>query len=229
MAYIIGPINEEERKKLRAAGHELRHAIDVCNEIVEGQTLDDGDECPRCRQGTVGREGEDEFVCRGECGTIFVEQDFYGLNVDNDLFALVEPWQDDTIQFPRLLAEIWAVGVDDETMEALCQSMDLSPNRVRQLFRRADGLWEAMKPPIDFGEQMAYYLRRGLEPAEILKHLDPDTAGEDLIELVRKLMATDTTVQCKFCLNSVPVDTAHRHDGGWVGECCWDEKLRCTE
>ena len=37
-------------------------------------------------------------------------------------------------------------------------------------------------------------------------------------------------VRCKFCGLLAPVATAHRHDGGWVGDdCCWDERLRSTE
>lgn len=38
------------------------------------------------------------------------------------------------------------------------------------------------------------------------------------------------TVECKFCYEQVMVDTAHLHNGNWVGdECCWDERLRSTE
>jgi hypothetical protein len=75
---------------------------------------------------------------------------------------------------------------------------------------------------------MADYIRQGLEADEILEHLDPDTAGTDLIELVKTLMAPNT-VYCKFCHGAVTEIGAHRHDGGWVGECCWDERLRATE
>lgn len=40
----------------------------------------------------------------------------------------------------------------------------------------------------------------------------------------------EDTVTCKFCHEQVPARTAHRHDGGYVGdECCWDERLRATE
>ncbi len=38
---------------------------------------------------------------------------------------------------------------------------------------------------------------------------------------------TDGTVYCKFC--GKEAEDAHRHDGGWVGACCWDERLRATE
>jgi len=36
-------------------------------------------------------------------------------------------------------------------------------------------------------------------------------------------------VMCKLCQNSVPAKTAHLHQGTWVGECCWDERLKSTE
>ena len=40
----------------------------------------------------------------------------------------------------------------------------------------------------------------------------------------------ETEVCCKFCHKQAPADTAHLHDGGWVGDdCCWDERLRATE
>lgn len=39
-----------------------------------------------------------------------------------------------------------------------------------------------------------------------------------------------TMVKCRFCGKYVRADTAHRHDGGYVGdECCWDERLSITE
>jgi hypothetical protein len=102
------------------------------------------------------------------------------------------PWSDDLVQFARLLAEILAVGIDDETMAALCQSMDLDECGIDELFERAERAWERFETvyaPRDFREQMADYLRRGLGPDEILERLDPDTAGVDLIELVKTLMA----------------------------------------
>lgn len=38
------------------------------------------------------------------------------------------------------------------------------------------------------------------------------------------------TVMCKFCFGQCKAETAHFHQGQWVGdECCWDERLRTTE
>ena len=190
MAWIIGGVSDRERERLKKLGHELRPAIEMCEEIVAGQSLEPEDECPNCHQGTLGLE-EDEIRCRGECGMTFITHDLQGVFVDNDLFRLIDPWRDDTIQFARLIDEIQAAGVDDDMIDALSTSMDLSIGRVKSLFARAEGVWEAAKPPVDFGEQMAHYPRLGLEPAEILERLDPDTAGEDLINLVRGLMAKE--------------------------------------
>lgn len=37
-------------------------------------------------------------------------------------------------------------------------------------------------------------------------------------------------VVCYLCGEAVPENTAHRHQGKWIGdECCWDERLRTTE
>ena len=36
------------------------------------------------------------------------------------------------------------------------------------------------------------------------------------------------TVQCLFCKEQVPSSTAHLYRDKWVGDCCWDERLRVT-
>ena len=48
------------------------------------------------------------------------------------------PWQRNEIQFPRLLAEIMAAGaIDENASTAICQSMDLQTEELRELFDRA--------------------------------------------------------------------------------------------
>jgi len=37
------------------------------------------------------------------------------------------------------------------------------------------------------------------------------------------------TVICKVCGETALAATAHQHEGSYVGECCWDERLRATE
>lgn len=37
------------------------------------------------------------------------------------------------------------------------------------------------------------------------------------------------TVACSVCGNKTPADTAHLHQEKWIGECCWDERLKASE
>lgn len=36
-------------------------------------------------------------------------------------------------------------------------------------------------------------------------------------------------VHCKFCMKQERPRKAHLHQGAWVCENCWDERLRITE
>ena len=52
-------------------------------------------------------------------------------------------WNNDAIQFPRLIAEIMAT--QDLDMVALCDAMDLELPHLNELFDRADAEWERIK------------------------------------------------------------------------------------
>ena len=67
-------------------------------------------------------------------------------------------WERDSVQFPRLLAEIWAIGVEHNSllMEELCKAMDLSPQEVDSIFQRADARWEEIKAKLDKGSSVRY-------------------------------------------------------------------------
>ena len=54
-------------------------------------------------------------------------------------------WNDNGIQFPRLLAEIWAVGLTDEQYRLLEDSMDLHRKEIDELFERAESRFEEIK------------------------------------------------------------------------------------
>ena len=63
-------------------------------------------------------------------------------------------WADDSIQFPRLLAEIRANwSPSSEEWADLCESMDLEVERVDELFDRAGDAWELIKRDMFFEEQ----------------------------------------------------------------------------
>lgn len=36
-------------------------------------------------------------------------------------------------------------------------------------------------------------------------------------------------VRCKFCGSLVAKKTAHLHQGSWICEVCWDDRLKSTE
>lgn len=52
-------------------------------------------------------------------------------------------WEDNRIQFPRLISEIMATQFLD--LEQLAESMDLTIDEVNELFDRASEEWESIK------------------------------------------------------------------------------------
>jgi hypothetical protein len=55
-------------------------------------------------------------------------------------------WENDAVQFMRLLAEMRAVvEFTPEQMEALCESTDLQPEEIEELLERADLAFEKHK------------------------------------------------------------------------------------
>ena len=108
----------------------------------------------------VGKEKANDFVedvCE-KCGTAFSQQsidhgrcyghDAEGLFCGTMVCAVVSKpsskWEDDIIQFPRLLAEIM-VTQDTLDMTSIAESMDLEVSEVSELFDRADTAWESFK------------------------------------------------------------------------------------
>ena len=55
-----------------------------------------------------------------------------------------EAWNDNFIQFPRLICEISATQ-DDLDLEELAESMDLNLRELNQLFDRAHAVWDDIK------------------------------------------------------------------------------------
>lgn len=54
-------------------------------------------------------------------------------------------WENNAIQFPRLLAEIYAVGLTAKQEEELCLSMDLDRGNLYSLLERAQEVWDKIK------------------------------------------------------------------------------------
>jgi hypothetical protein len=61
-------------------------------------------------------------------------------------------WEDDSIQFPRLLAEIHAcVDISSKNWRELQESMDLSEGEILDLLERASEKWEFIKNAMSNG------------------------------------------------------------------------------
>ncbi len=55
-------------------------------------------------------------------------------------------WKQNNIQFPRLLAELEAVGAfTPEVVKGLCDSMDITEEELGDLIDRAQEEWEIIK------------------------------------------------------------------------------------
>jgi hypothetical protein len=54
-------------------------------------------------------------------------------------------WNNESIQFARLLSEISAAGIDWEMMNQLCQSMNATQGEIEDILNRADARWELIK------------------------------------------------------------------------------------
>lgn len=62
---------------------------------------------------------------------------------------LTPTWNNDAIQFPRLLAEIIGVGLTEDQWDNLLKSMDLESADLSNLFDRAQAKWDAIKANTD--------------------------------------------------------------------------------
>lgn len=59
-------------------------------------------------------------------------------------------WKNNKIQFPRLIAELEAIGAfNEETLHNLADSMDLTPDEVCELIDRAQNEWDKIKDSLD--------------------------------------------------------------------------------
>ena len=54
-------------------------------------------------------------------------------------------WRNNAIQYPRLLAEVFAIELFPEQYKQLADAMDLSFDQLDELFARAQAEWEVIK------------------------------------------------------------------------------------
>lgn len=99
-------------------------------------------------------------------------------------------WEDDSIQFARLIGEMAAnINLTPEQEECLCESMDLTPARLNELFSRAQTRWDRIKanttvegycPPFEDGYNDDMDPASQLDDEERISALIFDTCGEAL-------------------------------------------------
>lgn len=54
-------------------------------------------------------------------------------------------WNNNIIQFPRLISELNAVGLDEINWKDLCESMGLEKDQIQELIDRAEKEWIRIK------------------------------------------------------------------------------------
>jgi uncharacterized Fe-S radical SAM superfamily protein PflX len=57
----------------------------------------------------------------------------------------------------------------------------------------------------------------------------PDDLRQEGLDAIEYIQTRDL-ITCSMCRRKCRADTAHLHQGKYIGhECCWDERLRTTE
>jgi len=94
--------------------------------------------CPTCYNLLFWNKEDGLKGQRCSCG-----YEFHGR--ERPSYAGNQPWVHDELQFPRLLAEIRAVGLTDDQYKVLRESMDLTSGDIDELLERAEGTWNQIK------------------------------------------------------------------------------------
>ena len=88
----------------------------------------------------------------------------------------------------------------------------------------ADNIIDSLKLQVDRLEGVVQHPIVNLAKAAIL-------SAEAIKQTARALEEEEVCLDyyCKCCTKKIDLDDAHLHQGEYVGECCWDERLRTTE
>jgi hypothetical protein len=93
----------------------------------------------------IEMEGEDDSIWRWEFNGKTCRENYGTVTYDTDDEDL---WKKDAVQFPRLLAEIRAIGLTTTQYGELNESMDLSRNEIDELLERAETEWQKLKAKV---------------------------------------------------------------------------------
>ncbi len=91
------------------------------------------------------KDAEEEHAAKRTCHYCNTSLLKDGKIVHNEAECPKLLWKQNELQFPRLLAEIHAMGLNETQMLILGRSMDLEPEQIKELFDRADANVEERK------------------------------------------------------------------------------------
>ena len=111
---------------------ELLGSVNADTVLPDGFTLTTSGRVRAFRCLTAKAEKGCEGACIGRKPPV-------GFPTDPDL-----RWADDSIQFPRLISEVFGV-IDPIAFKELLESMDLTRGQLEELVARADKKWETIK------------------------------------------------------------------------------------
>jgi len=78
----------------------------------------------------------------------------------------ITPWEDNSIQFPRLLAELRAVGLTAKQYELISMETDLYVHEIDEILERAEDAWRWIKQDTKNG---VYKMFRGGKSSDFAK------------------------------------------------------------
>lgn len=86
-------------------------------------------------------------------------------------------------------------------------------------------------------DEIAHEIMHGGHSGTMRSVVTVEVTREEMRELLTEhgsepdfLITEDEDERCKFCDRAIAdLGKAHYHKGAYVGECCWDERLRVTE
>jgi hypothetical protein len=109
-----------------------------------------------------------------------------------------QKWDMNVIQFPRLLGEIWAIGLSEDQYKALSESMGTTTQEIQNVFERADDVFEQQKE-LTFRPKSARWVKNGndiidaktFRPILIVTGSAPDDLREYVLDSILHFLNTD--------------------------------------
>ncbi len=137
-------------------------------------------------------------------------------------------WNRNDIQYPRLIAEILAAGaLTKKARKLICESMDLEPDRLTQLFRRAETDWIQIRATVLPTNKAPRTLRcphcnyngkKETENGQGFRYLSDQTTWREVVSLKRGILLIDgrselydedaesnERLECRSCLAEFPI------------------------